>query len=184
MFLNNPGSNNMLNSNNKDNTQNTIFYLRVISACIGVLAIVKLILGDYNGFNSDLMTCLFIFLTSFCINGFIAGFLVVSLLFSLVLTSVFFLLQIQNIVFSIPSQKTKISLTIQYCLNGLGFIFYSAAIYFSYKYCDESGFAGNSNGYNLLNDNPVTQQRYGTVENELQNNNFKAFTGEGKTLDA
>jgi len=75
------------------------------------------------------MTCLFIFLTTYCMNGFLSGFLVITLIFSVVITSVFFALQLQNKFFDIPDIISKNTLIFLYFINTLGLLFYSFAIY-------------------------------------------------------
>jgi len=194
MYNSNQGGNynsNIFNNNNSNTNRNkNLFYLRILAGCIGGLAILKLILGDYNGFNSDLMTSLFIFLTTFCINPFLAGFLTISLLFSVIITSVFFALQIQNAIFDIPVPIQKNTLIFLYVINSLGMIFYTFAIYYCYKFYSESLYnpSFNSGGYSLLNDNPATQARaYSGMEpseRQQPQSNFRAFSGTGFRLDA
>jgi hypothetical protein len=185
----NPNSNFHNGNNSSSNTSKTLVYLRILAGCIGGLSILKLIAGDYNGFNSDLITSLFIFLTTYCVNGFLAGFLVISLLFSAIITGVFFGLQLQNYLFDIPNIILKNTLIFLYIIHSLGLILYSFAIYYCYKFYSDcmnsSGF--NPAGYSLINDNPATQQRaYGSVDNERHqpNSNFSAFEGTGVRLDA
>lgn len=194
MFNSNQAGNNNPNFSSNNNSGNTIskslLYLRILAGCIGGLSILKLIAGDYNGFNSDLMTSLFIFLTTYCINGFLAGFLVISLLFSAIITGVFFGLQLQNYLFNIENIIPKNTLTFLYVIHSLGLLFYSLAIYYCYKFYSEyanvSGF--NNAGYSLLNDNPAVQQRaYGSFDNNERNqqsSNFRPFAGAGVRLDA
>jgi len=191
MFNNNQGINfnsNIFNNHNNNNKESIIFKLRLLAGCIGVLCILKLIAGDYKGFNSDLMTCLFIFLTTYCMNGFLSGFLVITLIFSVVITSVFFALQLQNKFFDIPDIISKNTLIFLYFINTLGLLFYSFAIYYCYKFYSESLSSNNSVAYSFLNDNPAPQQRnYGSFDdNERQKSetNFKAFTGSGVRLDS
>lgn len=189
---NNSNAFNQINNNNS--TSKTLFKLRLLAGCVGAMAILKLLAGDYNGFDSDLMTCLFIFLTTYCINGFLAGFLVITLLFSVIITTVFFALQIQNSVFDIPNTTTKNKLVMLYVINCLGLVFYSFAIYYCYAfYSDSKGelnrLNNNSNSYPLMNDNAAPQQRdyYGSLESgenskTQQQANFKAFAGKGTKL--
>jgi len=188
---------NLSNNNNNNNEKSkTLFTLRLLAGSIGGLAILKLIAGDYNGFNSDLMSCIFIFLTTYCVNGFLAGFLVISLLFSVILTSVFFALQIQNSIFDIPDTISKNKLVFLYIINCLGMLFYSFAIYYCYKFYtvsvgENARFGPATGGYSLMNSGPAPQQRgyYGSLDSNENNGpqqqvNFKAFAGSGVKLDA
>lgn len=194
MYNSNQGFGNF-NSNSPNNNNNqkekTLFSLRLLAGGIGILAILKLIAGDYNGFNSDLMTCLFIVLTTYCINGFMSGFLVITLLFSVIITSVFFALQIQNSIFDIPSAMPKDKLVFLYIINCVGMLFYSFAIYYCYRFYSDSGL-GNNAGFSgsLVNDNAAPQQTagyYGSLDDNAKSQqqvNFKAFGGSGVKLDA
>ncbi len=180
------------NSSNNDGRARVLLYLRILAGCIGGLAILKIIAGDYNGFSSDLMTCLFVFLTTYCLSPILAGFLVISLIFSVIMTSVFFALQLQNYIFDIPSNIPKNKLIFLYLINSLGLLFYSCAIYYCYKFYNESFMNSSSYstypaGYSLLNDNPATQQRtYGSIDqpNREQQPQFKAFSGSGVRLES
>lgn len=194
MYNSNQSGNNNANIFNNNNSgsglSKTILNLRILAGCIGVLSILKLIVGDYNGFNSDLMTSLFIFMTTYCINGFLAGFLVISLLFSAIVTCVFFGLQLQNFFFDIPNTIPKNTLIFLFVIQSLGLIFYSLSIYNCYKFYSDcmNSSAFNSAGYSLLNDNPATQQRgyasFNPNERPQHSSNFRPFTGSGARLDA
>lgn len=195
MYNNNQGGGNFnINSaNNKDEKSKTLFTLRLLGGGIGLLALLKLLAGDYKGFNSDLLTCLFVFLTTYCVNGFLAGFLVITLLFSVIITSVFFALQIQNSIFDIPSTVAKNTLVFLYFINCCGMLVYSFSIYYCYKFYSNSVQLNSSGaGYSLMNDNAAPQQRsgyYGSLDSNdnarsQQQVNFKAFAGSGVRLDA
>ncbi len=196
MYNSNQGANNnsnIFNNINSGNNSKSILYLRILAGCIGALSILKLIVSDYNGFNSDLMTSLFIFLTTYCMNGFMAGFLVISLIFSAIITIVFFGLQLQNFLFDIPNIIPQNTLSFLFVVHSLGLIFYSFSIYYCYKFYSDCSSMNSSafnsgGGYSLLNDNPATQHRgYGSFDpNERQqpSSNFRAFTGTGVRLDA
>jgi len=186
----NPNFNFFNNNNSGSNVTKIILYLRILAGCIAVLSILKLTVGDYNGFKSDLISSLFILLTTFCINQFLAGFLVISLLFSAITTLIFFGLQLQNYLFDIPNVIKTSTLNFLYVIHSLGLIFYSLTIYNCYKfYSDCSGVSGFGSGsYSLLNDNPASQQRVDSSsdrnnESQQPNSNFRAFTGTGTRLD-
>lgn len=194
MYNSNPGGSanaNIFNNNTTQSMGKILLKLRILAGCIACLAIIKVVIGDYNGFNSDLMTSLFIFLTTFCINPFLAGFLVISLLFSAIITGVFFLLQIQNYCLSIENPLKKSLLTTLYIINSLGLFLYSFSIYYCYKFYSNS--QAFSSGYSLLNDNPSIQRgTYGSFENNERfssnaaptTSTFKPFAGSGTRLDA
>jgi hypothetical protein len=195
MFNNNSsnlGANFGANNNNSNNDKPVKFRLQITAVFILILAILKLIFGNYQGFQSDLFIALFILLVTYCSNGFIAGYLIISLLFDLIITSVFFLLQLQNSILQILNPMPSNRLITLWIINIISFILYTIAIFFCYRL-----FSGDSNssnisrgGYSILNDTPVTQNQrnsYGTMNDRERNigarNNFQAFNGKGSTLD-
>lgn len=185
-MFNSNSSNNRARFGSADTTDENKgkFRLQITAGLILVLAIIKLIFGMTQGFQSDLFTSLFILLVTTCGNGFIAGYLVISLCFDFIVTCVFFLIQLQNFVLSIVNPLPKNALLVLWGLNILGCILYSFAIYYCYRFFTET--TGNQRGYNILGDQNQTSS-YGTMgdreSNPNSNNNFKPFSGKGATLD-
>ena len=176
----------MFNNNNLNPQKNkiaTLTILKILSGCIAVLAFIKLLNKDSNGFTNDLITSLLIFMTTVCLNGLLSGFLVISLLFTIIQTSIFFLLQIQNFILNITSGIDKNNLINLYIINSLSLILYSLSVYFCYKFYGETNVMGFSQQNNRFNDNSPNLLEQNQVENQRQNPNFRAFEGRGVRLD-